>query len=81
MMFLFLALLSIITPSADAATHPANHPRVIRISPPYSQRVWIDGHFSHYNTWIPGHWQRIPVRAECFLIIEGRNEKIICVNH
>lgn len=78
MMFLLLALLSIMTPNADA--HPANHPRMIRISPPYSYRVWVDGHFSHHNLWIPGHWQKLPVRADCFLIIEGRNEKIVCTN-
>lgn len=78
MMFLLLALLSIMTPNADA--HPANHPRAIRVSPPYSYRVWVDGHFSHHNLWIPGHWQRLPVRADCFLIIEGRNEKIVCTN-
>jgi hypothetical protein len=75
-MFLFLALLSVMTPSVDAAPHT----RVVRISPPYVYRVWIDGHFSHHNIWIPGHWRRVPVRADCFLIIEGRNEKIVCTN-
>ncbi|MCK4352381.1 YXWGXW repeat-containing protein [candidate division WOR-3 bacterium] len=60
--FLF-ALTGCVTRTIVVRTPPPPPKEEVRPSAPYSNAVWVSGHWKytrHNYVWVPGHWKKVP---------------------